>query len=128
MNDVPIVVDTSAWVEHLIDSPTGRVMTERWPRRALTIVPSIVQLELAKWGRRELDESRTDQLIAFTQKCQVRSLDTRLALLAAELHREHGLATADAIVYATARQAGAQLLTCDAHFDGLPSVIFQAKR
>lgn len=45
-----------------------------------------------------------------------------LTLLAADLHREHKLATADAIVYATARHMGAGLLTCDAHFEGLPDV------
>lgn len=128
MKGGPIVVDTSAWVEHVVDSATGRAMARLWPERDRTIVPTIVQLELAKWGLRELDEPRTDQLIAYTQKCLVRGLDTRLALLSAEMHREHGLATADAIVYATARRAGASLLTCDAHFDGLSSVIFEAKR
>jgi predicted nucleic acid-binding protein len=49
------------------------------------------------------------------------------ALLAAELRREHKLATADAIVYATARQCGARLLTCDAHFNDLVDVDFLAK-
>lgn len=128
MSDGPVVVDTSAWVEFLVDSATGRALVPHWPLRARTIVPTIVQLELAKWGRRELDESRTDQILAYTQKSVVVGLDTRLALLAAELHREHGLATADAIVYATARRDGASLLTCDAHFDGLPSVVLEAKR
>ena len=128
MSDAPVVVDTSAWVEFLVDSDTGRALAERWPPRDRTIVPTIVQLELAKWGLRELDESRTDQIVAYTQKCVVASLDTRLALLAADLHRDHGLATADAIVYATARREGATLLTCDAHFDGLPSVLFETKR
>jgi len=32
------------------------------------------------------------------------------------------LATAVAIVYATARHVGAELLTWDAHFEGLPEV------
>ncbi len=45
-----------------------------------------------------------------------------MALLAAELHRQYKLATADAIVYATARQRNADLLTCDARFEGLPGV------
>jgi predicted nucleic acid-binding protein len=49
-------------------------------------------------------------------------LASTIALLAADAHREHELATADAIVYATARHAGAELLTCDAHFEGLPDV------
>ncbi|MCK9511361.1 MAG: PIN domain-containing protein [Pigmentiphaga sp.] len=43
------------------------------------------------------------------------------------MHREHKLATADAIVYATARHQGAELLTCDAHFADLPNVALFAK-
>ena len=49
-------------------------------------------------------------------------LDTEIALAAAESCREHKLATADAIIFATARAQGAMLLTCDAHFEGLPGV------
>jgi predicted nucleic acid-binding protein len=37
------------------------------------------------------------------------------------------LATADAIIYATARLHKASLLTCDAHFAHLPAVIFFRK-
>ena len=77
---------------------------------------------------RELGEDQADQVIAYTQKCVVVPLDTTIALLAADLHREHKLATADAIVYATARHVGAELLTCDAHFDGLPDVAVFPKR
>jgi len=36
-------------------------------------------------------------------------------------------ATADAIVYATARHESAELLTCDAHFEKLPGVAFFPK-
>ncbi len=38
------------------------------------------------------------------------------------------LAMADAIIYATAIDSGADLLTCDAHFAELPRVVYQAKR
>lgn len=58
------LVDTSAWIEWLIGSPTG----------------------------------------------------------AAEACRVHKLATADAIVFATARMQAASLVTCDPHFEGLPGV------
>lgn len=88
---------------------------------------SIVQLELSTWLTREVGEEQTDQVIAYTQKCVVVPLDTTIALLAAELHREYKLAPADAIVYATARQQGADLLTCDAHFNGLPDTVFVPK-
>jgi 2,4-dienoyl-CoA reductase-like NADH-dependent reductase (Old Yellow Enzyme family) len=51
----------------------------------------------------------------------------RFALAAAEACRAHRLATADAIIFATARLRGATLLTCDAHFEGLPGVTLIGK-
>lgn len=116
------LVDTSAWIEWLIDSPTGRAVAPHLPDQAEWLVPTMVQLELAKWLTREVGEGKADQVIAFTQLCVVLPLDTETALAAAEACRSHRLATADAIVYATARANGAILITCDAHFEGLPGV------
>lgn len=118
----PCVVDTSAWIEWLCATALGHKLGKQFPDKDLCIVPTIVQLELSKWLLREAGEDQADQMIAYTQKCVVVPLDTSIALLAADLHREHKLATADAIVYATARHMGAKLLTCDAHFEGLPDV------
>ncbi|MFM8766579.1 MAG: type II toxin-antitoxin system VapC family toxin [Rubrivivax sp.] len=118
-----IVVDTSAWIEWLIGSSTGAKVEDRLPDPGAWLVPTIVQLELAKWLTREAGEDRSDQGLAFTQICQVLPLDTETALAAAEACREFKLATADAIVYATSRTKGAVLLTCDSHFAGLPNVI-----
>ena len=106
---------------------SARKLGNQLPDKPQCIVPTIVQLELSKWLVRELDEEQADQVIAYTQKCVVIPLDTTIALLAADLHREHKLATADAIVYATARHQGAELLTCDAHFKGLPDVALFTK-
>jgi predicted nucleic acid-binding protein len=118
------VVDTSVWIEWLIGSPLGRKLAKEIPDQSECIVPTIVQLELSKWLLRESGEDQADQLIAYTQKCIVVALDTPLALLAAELHRQHKFATADAIVYATAQAHGVELLTCDAHFAKLPGVAY----
>jgi predicted nucleic acid-binding protein len=121
------VVDTSAWIEWLTGSPLGKKLGKQLPDKPRCVVPTIVQLELSKWLVREVGEDQADQVIAYTQKCIVVPLDTSIALLAADLHREYKLATADAIVYATARRQGAELLTCDAHFQGLPGVSLYAK-
>lgn len=121
------VVDTSAWIEWLIGSPLGKRLRKEFPDKAECIVPTLVQLELSKWLVRELDEDRADQVIAYTQKCVVVPMDTGIALLAADMHREFKLATADAIVYATAREHAADLLTCDAHFAKLPGVAYFKK-
>jgi len=117
-----ILVDTSAWIEWLIGSPTGESLAGQLPDLADWLVPTIVQLELAKWLTREVGEDKADQVIAFTQVCQIVPLDTEIALAAAEACREHRLATADAIIYASACAKGATLLTSDAHFEGLAGV------
>ncbi len=121
------VVDTSVWIEWLIDSPLKQAIAEVFPESAQCIVPTIVQLELCKWLTREVGEAAADQVIAFTQNCEVVALDTKIALQAAELHRQYKLASADAIVYATALVHGADLLTYDAHFSGLPDVVWIKK-
>ena len=122
-----VLVDTSAWIEWLTGSPTGEKLNAHMPEQSDWLVPTMVQLDLAKWLTRGLGEDKADQVIAFTQVCQVIPLDTEIALAAAEACRAHKLATADAIIFATARLRGATLLTCDAHFEGLPGVTLIGK-
>ena len=122
-----VLVDTSAWIEWLTGSPTGEKLNALMPEQSDWLVPTMVQLELAKWLTRELGEDKADQVIAFTQVCQVIPLDTEIALAAAEARRAHKLATADAVIFASARLRGATLLTCDAHFEGLPGVTLIGK-
>ena len=117
-----ILVDTSAWIEWLIGSVTGEKLTDHLPDQSEWLVPTIIQLELAKWLTREVGEDKADQVIAFTQVCEVIPLDTEISLAAAEACRAHRLATADAIIFATAQTHRASVLTCDAHFSGLPGV------
>ena len=90
-------------------------------------MPTIVQFELARCLAREISEDAADQTIAFSTQCVVIPLDTRLAVRAAQLARDHSLPMADAIIYATAIEKDADLLTCDAHFAELPRVAYFAK-
>ena len=121
------VVDTSAWLEWLSDSALGRKVGLELPSTEGWIVPTIVQYELARCLTREVSEDAADDTIAFSTECVVTSLSTRLAVQAAEIAKDHALAMADAIIYATAVAMGADLLTCDAHFAKLPRVVYVAK-
>ena len=121
------LVDSSAWIEWLTGSSVGQTVAGHLPEQTAWLVPTMVQLELAKWLTRERGEDKADQVIAFTQVCSVAPLDTRIALAAAGACRAHGLATADAIIFATACAYDAELLTCDRHFEGLPGVILVPK-
>ena len=117
-----ILIDTSAWIEWLVGSPTGDIVATHLPDQTEWLVPTMVQLELSKWMTREVGEDKTDQVIAFSQLCCIVALDTETALLAAESCRKYKLATADGIIFASAQINGAGLITCDSHFDGLSGV------
>jgi predicted nucleic acid-binding protein len=77
---------------------------------------------------REVSDDAADDTIAFSAQCVVASLSTQLAVQAAEIAKDHALAMADAIIYATAVAMGADLLTCDAHFAKLPRIVYLARR
>ncbi len=121
------VLDTSAWIEWMIDSPIARRLGVSVPTPGEWIVPTIVQFELCKWLKRELGAEALQRGLAYTQICHVVALDTHIAVSAAELSALHKLSAADALIYATALDQDANLLTCDAHFEGLSGVTYVAK-
>lgn len=122
-----ILVDTSAWIKWLIDSDLAPVIAEHMPEQDACLVPTIVQMELAKRCARNGDPGFARRMIGFTSPCEVATLDTATALHAARLCADHSLSTADAIIYATTLAYGADLLTCDRHFQDLPSVRYVPK-
>ena len=117
-----LLVDTSAWIEIFDGSECGHRLKDHIPPVERCIVPTLVQFELVKWMRRERGEAVADAVLAYTQTCIVQPLDTPTAIAAADYASHLRLSTGDAIIYATARLMGAELLTCDAHFEGLAGV------
>jgi predicted nucleic acid-binding protein len=121
------VIDTSAWIEWLTRSSAGQTVAQHLPERQARLVPTMVQLELARWLVRERRDRTADEVIGLTHLCTIVPLSTKIALAAAEACRDHSLATADAIIFATARAYDADLLTCDRDFEGLPGVVLVPK-
>lgn len=121
------LVDTSAWIEWIQGSALGEALAPELPRNDEWIVPTIVQYELARWLAREMPADASSRLLAFTTDLVVAPLTTDIAVKAAGYAAVHKLAMADAIIFATAKEAGADLLTCDAHFAELPGVVYLRK-
>jgi predicted nucleic acid-binding protein len=86
-------------------------------------VSAIELYEVYKVVRRDLSEERAVEAVSALQRATVAPVDESLALEAADVSLELGLAMADSIVYATARRHGATLVTGDADFDGLPGAV-----
>lgn len=119
------LIDSSGWLQFFTDGPLA---THYASQLALTddIVGSpIVVFEVYKVMKRE--RSSNDALIAAEQVARTRlvPLTADLAIAAADIALEHGLPLADAIIYATALDEGADLYTSDADFRGLPGVIYE---
>ena len=123
-----VLVDTCGWIEWLTDAPLATRFAPYLRKAAELIVPTIVQYELYRWICRERDEATALEIIGITGQGQVVTLDTPLALLAADIAVTHQLAMADAIVYACAQQTGVRLVSSDSGFSKLPGVIFVAKK
>jgi len=121
------LVDTCGWIEWMVDSPLAKNYGRYLNASDSLIVPTLVQHELYKWLYREIDPPTALSAIAATQTALVVPLDTSLALLSADTAREFKLAMADAIIYASARQHRATLVTSDAHFADLPNVKYFPK-
>jgi predicted nucleic acid-binding protein len=121
------VVDTSVWIEWIVGSSLGKTLALELPENDRWIVPTIVQYELSRWLAREMSDAAAARAIAFSKELVVAPLTTDIATRAADYAKVHRLATADAIIFATAKDAGADLLTCDAHFAKLPGVTYVKK-
>ena len=119
--------DTCVWVEVLADTPTGHRYRALFDHSEQLIVPTLVQYELQRWALRELGADTADRIIAATRNANVVALDEQTALNAAYLAQEFKLATADALIYASALRHGATLVSCDRHFEDVPGVDYRAK-
>ncbi|MGN6143036.1 MAG: type II toxin-antitoxin system VapC family toxin [Mesorhizobium sp.] len=122
------LVDSSAWIEVLLGSATGRTLLGRLPQKSEWIVPTLIQYEIHKWLARTVSTDRASEFISYSSGCVVVDLDSDIAVRASEVSRLYKLSTADAIIYATALQRDAKLLTCDAHFQNLPKVFYMPKQ
>ena len=119
--------DTCVWIEWLAQSATGQRYQALFFKPEALLLPTVVQFELRRWALRELGDDMADEVMASARAAMVMVLEESIALHAAELNRAHGLAAIDALIYATALHHGARLITCDAHFKGLPQVEYAPK-
>ena len=90
------------------------------------LMPTIVLYEVYKALKQRMGRAQLLPAVAQMADRQAIPLEANLALAAAEVSIAHSLPMADAIIYATAQQHEAKLITSDAHFEGLPGVEYVA--
>jgi predicted nucleic acid-binding protein len=122
------VVDSSGWLEYFVRGPNMAFFKPVIHNTEALLVPTICLYEVYKWIVAQRDEEEALAAIAWMATAQVIDLNQEIAIQAADLSREHKLAMADSIIYATAHAFQATLWTQDAHFAGLEGVEFIEKQ
>jgi predicted nucleic acid-binding protein len=122
------VVDSSAWLEYFSDGANAGAFAAVIESPEELVVPSLTLYEVFKKASHAAGETAALDAIAVMLQGRVVDLSAPLAIDAARLSRDGGLAMADAIILATARLEGAILWTQDAHFEGLEAVEYRAGR
>ena len=108
-----ILLDSSGWIEFFTGGPLADRYAVYLTSRYDIITPTIVLYE--------------ETAILFSGRLhatQVVQLTESIAYLAADISLRHGLAMADAIVYATAQDQDAEVITGDSDLKDLPGVVY----
>jgi predicted nucleic acid-binding protein len=117
-----ILVDSSGWLEALTGDTKADQFQPYLEKEDQLLIPTIVIYEVLKKLRGGLGPSISDRFLSHALRGRVVPLDEHLAIAAAEFSLRYRLAMADAIIYATARSFGAQLITSDGAFESIPDV------
>lgn len=122
------VIDSSAWLEYFAGGPNAEAFAAPIEDGSRRLVPTLTLFEVFKRLLLQVGEGPALRAVASMRAGRVVDLDADIAVEAARLSAQAGLAMADAVVLATARVHGAELWTQDADFAGLTDVRYFPKR
>ena len=107
------VVDSSGWIEYLLDTPRADLFADPIENRAGLLVPVIALYEVHKLLSRTLPAARVATCLDVMRLGRVLELTDRRAIAA--------------VMYSMAIEHGGSLWTQDADYQGLPSVHYFPK-
>jgi predicted nucleic acid-binding protein len=113
-----IILDSFAWFEYFAGSNQGARVREALESGERAGTPASCVTELIRKRARE-KKPYQKQIDFIERKSEIIPLDLRVAKRAGCISKLH---FADAIVYASALENGARVITGDKHFAGLPDV------
>jgi predicted nucleic acid-binding protein len=131
VNESDVLFDTWAWWEVLSGTATGRRLAHRFLRLPVGLVhtSALTLGELAAKLAREGGGDRIDSMeTAIRAASRLHDVTVAIAVEGGRLREalrrnEPNASLADGIILATARDAGARLLSADRAFRGLPEIL-----
>jgi PIN domain nuclease of toxin-antitoxin system len=121
------IVDSSLWVEYFLENDIDRSIIDAIKDADNLYIPVISLYEVYKKFLSIGDSEKANIAVAIMQNAVVIGINPPLAILAAQLGKQHKLPMADSIIYATAVSCDAELYTQDKHFENLDRVHYFSK-
>ena len=121
-----VVLDSSGWIELLAGSDRAALFEPALHAEEL-LIPAIVRYEVGRYAFLHRGAEGRELALSALSKFDLVPIDAGVADSAAELAHNHKLAMADALVYAVAKIANAELWTQDRHFENLNGVRYFRK-
>lgn len=121
------MVDTSGWLAFFLAGTNGPKFKPVIENTSELLVSSVNMYEVHRVLSRKLPVELRDMCLQVMRRAPVIELNDERAIAASELSLKHGLAMADAAIYAIALAHKAVLWTQDADYHGLKSVKYFPK-
>jgi predicted nucleic acid-binding protein len=121
------IVNSSCWLEYLMDTKIGAAVAPVVENPAGLIVPTITLYEVYKKLLAEKDEEYAIDVVSYMQGGTVVDITAALSLSAARISRAYKLPMADSIIYATSLHYKSVVFSCDKHFKDIPNIRYFPK-
>ena len=121
------IVDASGWIEFFLAGTNGPKFKPVIENTSELLVSSVNMYEVHRVLSRKLPSELRDMCLEVMRRAPVIELNDERAIAASELSLKHGLAMADAAMYAIALEHKAVLWTQDADYQGLKGVKYLPK-
>ena len=121
------VVDSSCWIEYLMNTSIGETVAPIIENPTGLIVPTITLYEVYKKLATEKNSDYAMKIISYMQSGTVIALDSDLGVFAAQTSLKYKLSMADSVIYATSMHYSATLWTADKHFKDIPGIQYFSK-
>jgi len=121
------IVDSSLWVEYFLENDIDQSIIKTIKDADNLLIPVICLYEVYKKFLSISDSEKADTAVGIMQNATVIGINPQLAVLAAQLGKQHKLPMADCIIYATSVLYDAEIYTQDKHFQNLNRVHYFVK-
>ncbi|RLG60071.1 MAG: hypothetical protein DRN95_00565 [Candidatus Hydrothermarchaeota archaeon] len=120
-----VLIDSWAWIEYFRGSKAGEKVRKYIEGENEIIISTINMAEIYRWILRFYDEKIAEEKRNFIKKrAIVIDVTEEIAIKSAKIKHKLKWGLGDSIIYATAKQEKAKVLTGDPHFKNLKDVIY----